>query len=392
MKRDKLKALAAAVGATGMMLVSTGAFAQSSVTLYGLIDEAIRYQTNAGPNGSNQASMGIGVETPSRWGIKGSEALSGDLSAIFRLESQFDAWDGQLASSSTMFSRMAYVGLASKRYGSVMVGRNMTPFFDTMGSIFDPLTVADYWQDSWIYNGIGPFLILNNSVKYVNDIGGLHVEGLYAFGNQAGAVGLGSSYAVELSYHYKAATLGVGFQQDDVASVAINNMPPSQTKNGAKFNLLHVSGAYQLTPSINLMAGWMHMQDRTGLTDLDMQQPYAPTLSGVSPNRIDDAFYVGGTWQATPPLKFTLAGYYDHARNAALADGTLGNGINYSGTLLGEYSLSKRTEFYGSVDFSRGNGAFTADYAGVTMPGSSTIIGPGRSNNVAVTVGLRTIF
>lgn len=102
-------------------------------------------------------------------------------------------------------------------------------------------------------------------------------------------------------------------------------------------------------------------------------------LTHVSPNRIDDSFYVGSTWQATPVLALTLAGYYDHARNAATLDGTLGAGINYSGTLLAEYSLSKRTEVYGTVDFTRGTGAFLADY-------------PGRNNQTGVAIGLRNIF
>jgi len=52
-----------------------------------------------------------------------------------------------------------------------------------------------------------------------------------------------------------------------------------------------------------------------------MQQGSAPTLAGVSPNRIDDSFYVGATWKVTPPLKLTLAGYYDHARGAECANG-----------------------------------------------------------------------
>ena len=35
-------------------------YAQSSVTLYGIVDEAIRYQTNAGPGGDDQVAMTSG--------------------------------------------------------------------------------------------------------------------------------------------------------------------------------------------------------------------------------------------------------------------------------------------------------------------------------------------
>ncbi|MGB8418491.1 porin [Paraburkholderia sp.] len=381
----KLSAVAAAT------LCATSAMAQSSVTLYGLADTAIRYQTNAGVNGTNQTQLGVGVETPSRWGLKGSEDLGGGLSAIFRLENGFNLWDGALSSSGVQFSRMAYIGLSSKDYGTLTFGRQQSPFFSAMGNLFDPLTVGDYWQDSWVYNGVGPFLTINNSVKYAKDFGGLHIEGMYGFGNQAGAVGLGSMYGVEASYAFGPATFGAGFQQNDVASAPINGQPPAAT-NGAKFNILHVSATYKITPAVNLLAGWLHSHDRTGLTDFNMQQAQAPTLPGTgSPNRIDDSFYVGAAWQATTPLSITLAGYYDHARNAERLDGTLGTGINYSATLLGEYSLSKRTEVYGTVDFARGNGAFAADYPGSSIPGSTSLTA-GRTNNVGVAIGLRNIF
>jgi predicted porin len=47
--------------------------------------------------------------------------------------------------------------------------------------------------------------------------------------------------------------------------------------------------------------------------------------------------------------------------------------------VLAEYALSKRTEVYGTVDFTRGNGAFLSDY-------------PGRNNQTGVAVGLRNLF
>jgi predicted porin len=72
---------------------ATSAFAQSSVTLYGLVDTAIRYQTNAAPDGKDLIGMTVGPETNSRWGLRGSEDLGGGLSAVFRLENQFTAFD-----------------------------------------------------------------------------------------------------------------------------------------------------------------------------------------------------------------------------------------------------------------------------------------------------------
>ncbi|MCR4466148.1 MULTISPECIES: porin [unclassified Burkholderia] len=374
------------VGAVFAVAAASPAFAQSSVTLYGLVDTAIRYQTNAGPDGRDLVGMTVGPETHSRWGLRGSEDLGGGLAAIFRLENGFELGDGRLHVANTLFSRQAYVGLASDRYGSLTFGNQYAPLYDTMGDVFDPMTVGDYWQDSWAYNGIGNYLTVANSVKYKFSTNGFSVDAIYGFGNHAGAMGLDSTYGVELTYAQGPASINAGFQQTSVSSVN------GSAVNGAKVNFLHVSGAYQVTPSVRLLAGWLHGQDKTGTTDFNMQQAGAPTLGGGSPNRIDDTFYVGANWQATAPLLITVAGYYGHARNAERLDGTLGSGINYSATVLAEYALSKHTEVYGTVDFARGNGAFAADYPGATNRLTGKVDQIGRTNNVGAAIGLRQMF
>ena len=353
-------------GGALLALAAQSAFAQSSVTLYGLVDTALRYQTNANAHNDGQTQMTVGAVTPSRWGLKGSEDLGGGLSAVFRLENGFNLWNGQQSNPNSLFSRMAYVGLSSSQYGTLTVGRQNTPLFDVMGNVYDPMTVGDYWQDIWIYNGVGPFLISNSSVKYTGQFGGLNVEGIYGFGGVAGHQGQNSMAGFTASYTFGPISADAGFQQNDF--------------RGKKFSIVNVSAVYAVTPGFKLLAGWLHGQDHTGLTDLDMQQGGGtPVLTTLSPNRIDDSAYVGSTWQVTSPLMLTVAGYYDHARNAALANGALGNGVNYSATVLAEYSLSKRTEVYGTVDYSRGTGAFTVDY-------------PGRNNNTGIAIGFRNIF
>ncbi|PCE30654.1 porin [Burkholderia ubonensis] len=377
--------ISSGIGAV-LAVAASSAFAQSSVTLYGLVDTAIRYQTNAGPDGKDLIGMTVGPETHSRWGLRGSEDLGGGLSAIFRLENGFELGDGKLHVPNTLFSRQAYVGLSSNRYGTLTFGNQYAPLYDTMGDTFDPLTVGNYWQDSWMYNGIGSFLTVPNSVKYQFSYNGLSIDAIYGFGNHAGAMGLDSTYGVELTYAHGPASINAGYHQTSVSSLNGSSV------NGAKVNFLHVSGAYQVTPAVRLLAGWLHGQDKTGTTDFNMQQAGAPTLRAGSPNRIDDTFYVGANWQATAPLLITVAGYYGHARNAERLDGTLGSGINTSATVLAEYALSKHTEVYGTVDFARGNGAFAADYPGATNPATGRVDQIGRTNNVGAAIGLRQMF
>ena len=266
--------ISSAVGAL-FAVAASSAFAQSSVTLYGLVDTAIRYQTNAGPDGKDVVGMTVGPETHSRWGLRGSEDLGGGLAAIFRLENGFEVNTGSLHQANTLFSRQAYVGLKSDKYGELTFGNQYAPLYDTMGDVFDPLTVGDYWQDSWAWNGIGSFLTVNNSVKYKFSADGLSIDAIYGFGNHAGAMGLDATYGVELTYTHGPASLNVGYQQTSVSTVN-----GATTANGAKVSMAHVSSAYQITPTVRLLAGWLHAQDKTGTTDTNMQQSGAPKLPG----------------------------------------------------------------------------------------------------------------
>jgi predicted porin len=381
--------------AGALCCAATSAFAQSSVTLYGIVDEAVRYQTNAGPGGADQVAMTSGPETHSRWGLRGTENLGGGWSAIFRLENGFEAFDGQLHVPNTLFSRQAYVGLSNDKWGALTFGRQYAPAYDTLGDVFDPLTVGNYWQNSWPYNGIGNYLEINNSVKYKGTFHNLSIDALYGFGNQAGAPGLGATYAVELTYAYGPAMLNAGFQQVSVPTSATGSSTGTSVGsivNGAKINFLHISGAFQITQDVRLLAGWLHGQDQTGLTDGNMQQAGAPTLKGASPNRIDDTYYIAANWKAIPTLLFTFAYYYGQARNAELLNGSLGKGVNQSATILAEYSFSKQSEVYAITDWARGTGAFSADYpGGVDSAGvpTNTI---GRTNQLGVAIGLRKMF
>jgi predicted porin len=250
------------------------------------------------------------------------------------------------------------------------LGRQNTPLFDQLGNVYDPLTVGNYDQDGWLPGALGYGLRQNNSVKYNGQFGGVNVEAMYGFGNVAGSVGASNMYGVTASYTFAGLSLDAGFQQN---SDVHNN----------KFNVVNVSAVYAFS-TVKAFAGWLHSQDNTGMVDIFMSAANSPAANFAAPvtntNRIDDGFYTGATWQVTPPLLLTAAAYYDHSRNALDADGTtLSRGVRYSGVLLAEYSLSKRTEVYGTVDFIRGTGAAQADF-------------PGRNNQTGVAIGLRNVF
>src|ERR1700740_862395 len=69
-------------------------YAQSSVTLYGVLDDGLNYTSNSG--GHHAFAMVSGDTAETSFGLKGSEDLGGGLSAIFTLESGVNLNSGRL--------------------------------------------------------------------------------------------------------------------------------------------------------------------------------------------------------------------------------------------------------------------------------------------------------
>lgn len=127
----KTFAAQAALAACTLTMVTT-AHAQSSVTVYGLVDAAVDYNTNVDAAGHGKVwmpSLGGGM-FPSRLGFKGSEDLGDDLKAIFTLENGFYVDSGALGQN-RLFGRQAFVGLAGK-WGQVTFGRNYNMIYNSM--------------------------------------------------------------------------------------------------------------------------------------------------------------------------------------------------------------------------------------------------------------------
>src|SRR3984885_6997732 len=108
-----------AVALSGVFALS--AHAQSSVTLYGVIDTGIVYSNNQGGHSNWQEASAATENTV--YGLKGSEDLGGGLHAIFKLENGFNLNNGSLYNANDAFGEQAYVGLQSDRYGTVTLGR-----------------------------------------------------------------------------------------------------------------------------------------------------------------------------------------------------------------------------------------------------------------------------
>ena len=95
----------------------------TNVTIYGLIDAAVRRPSNVTAAGDSVTTMEDGIFTGSRFGLRGTEDLGGGLRAVVTMESGFDpgtggslqgattADYGQEAASPRFWGREVYVGL-----------------------------------------------------------------------------------------------------------------------------------------------------------------------------------------------------------------------------------------------------------------------------------------
>jgi len=111
--------------------------AQSSVTVYGLIDYGYqsgqqRQQigaTAAAPTVTNQNTSGFqgSGESTSRLGFRGTEDLGGGTSAFFTIETALNTDIGGSFSTSNSGNRQSFVGLAKKGLGNGSVGIQYTP-------------------------------------------------------------------------------------------------------------------------------------------------------------------------------------------------------------------------------------------------------------------------
>jgi len=114
-----------------------GAAAQSSVTLFGVMDLGLRHVSNEGVGG--RTTMVSGSNATSRFGFRGTEDLGNGLSAGFWLESGFAADVGTSAVSNQFWDRESFLFLKSATLGELRAGRDLTQVYKVW-SAADPFS------------------------------------------------------------------------------------------------------------------------------------------------------------------------------------------------------------------------------------------------------------
>ncbi|MFM0099489.1 porin [Paraburkholderia nemoris] len=333
-----------ALSAVSLAIFSLPAFAQTSVTLYGVLDEGINYTNNVGRG--HVYELASGYAQGSRWGLKGAEELGGGLKAIFELENGFDVSSGRLNQGGRMFGRQAFVGLSSEPYGTLTFGRQ----YDSVVDYLAQTTANGNWAGSlfshpYDNDNTDNSFRLDNSVKYTSpSISGFQFGGVYSFSNDTGFAN-NRAYSFGGQYTYGGLLVAAAYLQADNPGNGSNG---AITANDASFIAarMRVFGGgitYTFGPAT---AGFVYTNsnylDPTGNGYLGVT-PLVPP--GVLLNSLKyQNFEVNGKYQISPML-FVGAQYVYTMETYDASSGGVKPKIHSFG-LMADYNLSKRTDVY----------------------------------------------
>ncbi|MCY0388793.1 porin [Robbsia sp. Bb-Pol-6] len=363
------------IAAATLCAFTGAASAQSSVTLYGVLDQGIGWTNSAG--GGKQIGITDGNLQGSRWGLRGAEDLGAGLKAIFALESGFNVSDGRLTHGGALFGRQAFVGLSSATAGTVTLGRQ----YDSLTDYVGPFAMGSQWAGA---TGAHPFdfdnlhnsRAANGALKYTSlNYSGFTFGGTVSPNGVTGHPTKNIGWSVGAGFADGPLQLGIAYlrSKDPSYSVLaqplltpINQFGPEDSSRHAT---LAAGGSYAFGPAV------------IGLTYSRTQDEFAQAVPGNVPEstllRAQNG-EISLRYQMTPALLAGAGyGYTKMSRD--------GQGNHLHQVSLGTvYSLSKRTAVYASGSFQRANAGHKA--ALYSLDESA------NNRQIAVRVGVRHRF
>ena len=333
--------------ALAVLAASGAAMAQSSVTLFGIVDATYAYGSGSVANKSQLTNSGY---NSSRLGFRGVEDLGGGMSASFHLEAGLNNDNGSGATTSTnnqgasgvtgggglTFNRRSTVSL-NGGFGEVRLGRDYTPQFWNL-TVFDPFGT----------NGVGTNQIQNSSLGGPTQVRASNSIGYFLPGNLGGFYGQAQYYMGE----------------------NLSNAANKKDGNGLAARVGYANGPINAALAFSetkFLAGNIKTWNLGGQYDLGM----AKILANYSEDKISGGvdgkgFLIGG-------LVPVGAGEIRVAYSTYKVD-TVGADPRTNKIALGYvHNLSKRTSLYATyAHLSNKNGAAQALNNAVTAAGSNS--------------------
>ena len=377
------------------------ASAQSSVTLYGVVDTGygvVQTKTEQGGVTTKTRTTGLmsGNLSGSRWGLKGQEDLGNGLSAVFNVEAGFNSANGAFAGDTHQvrdangnlvnvsgghgFNRRSVVGLKGS-FGQVLLGRDYTPM-DTIGG-------GDYFQASDLVTGDdelgGLYTARANGIHYSGEFGGVGVKAFVGYNeDKVTSAGVTTSrdrtegYGVGVTYAGGPFMVGAAVQQfrtkdKDLTGTTVKNTEDKNTEYG-------IGASYDFTAA-KLYTHYIANDDRDSKPmqqfGLGVTVPFGAFTLGA---QYAYNYWKGPTYAVAydgTTYRFASSGKDDDT-TYGFASSDKAKGHDF--VLQGTYALSKRTDLYAR--------AARTDSWKVKTSGATTY----KTNTDSFAVGIRHRF
>ena len=358
------------------------AFAQSSATIYGVLDGGMLTINNASASplgyvpstakGGSTTQFKDGGIGGSFWGIRGREDLGGGLAALFQLQGNVNVKDGTTggpnsSATTSFFNQFSTVGLSGP-FGEVKFGRQVSPMYYAMaatdargaryfGSVLTGLVALNSASGAWAGNNSNPAfgtIYNDNAIVYSTPAwNGLTASLEYALGNTAGSSKANSQQAATLIYGRGGLKLSAlyynGYGNNLGTATAIASAVAGSAAAGAA-----AAAAAGFSPTANTnrltSVGALYTTGpwTVSASYLQARNPAHAILRGGSARL--DLWSVGAGWKIAPAVNVT-AGYY------AIKDKTNAGNKATQFAVGAEYSLSRRTMVYAEAASVTNHGA-----------------------------------
>lgn len=350
---------------SALVLCATAPYAsaQTSVSIYGIVDTGIVSERGGAAGTVTKLTSGVG--SYSRIGFRGSEDLGSGYTALFVLESGFKADTGEIDAAGSLFNRQSFIGLKGA-FGSLTMGRQYTPWYTTIVNVADPFSAGYAGSAKNLFPTAGNNTRTSNTLLYASPVaGGWSGELAYSMGEQAGSANAGSQLGAAGTYNGGALNIRLAYSQRNNDTVA-----PAFSTDKGKNTLL----------AANYNFGWIKAFAAYGIDKGTNSAPLANTTNpfgGIKPTASTNSrdLLLGATLPFG--VQTVMLSYLRKDDRTALNQDASQWAIGYT------YALSARTTLYTSyAKINNRNGA------GYTV-GNNTDTGSGNS---AINLGIRHAF
>jgi predicted porin len=433
---------------TGPGITGDDALTWHGITLYGVVDIGLQYDTHSAPftpyrpsasgnivrQNSSQSVTGL---TPSnmgqsRVGLQGIEPLNDDWSAVFRVESFFNPQSGEIAdslkslavnngralaaqsvgvdgSSAGQAFQTAFVGLKSARFGTLTFGRQATLLLE--GTIkYDPNYNATAFgllgaSNTYSGGGVQEDNRLDSTAKYFVDFGDLaHVGALYKFNGSNGSAN--TAYQADIGGNFAGASVDAYYSKENSAITAtsltaaqvaklpalgysISNSLAATISDNTAYALMAL---YEIDP-LKFFAGYEHIKYTNptrplsaGFSDIGNYVLAFVTNNAYNNSKTVQVYWTGARYTVIPHLDLTVA-YYGYHQNAYGTGKQAGCTTAAYSTCSGSFeAFSFDADYFFNKHFDAYLGAM---YSGVHDGVASGYL---KTTNINPTVGVRYKF